>query len=69
MTKAKIKRLVKQIAALPAEDLRELLDRLQGLGSSPAETAGVPVKPKSGPPTMSASAELEVPDREAIDAV
>lgn len=56
---AKIERLVRQIKALKVDELVQLNNRLKELGLPPlppTEAVGVPVKPKSGPPSLSNAA-------------
>lgn len=63
---AKIERLVRQIKALKVDELQQLNSRLKELGLPPLppmEAVGVPVKPKSGPPTLSNAAAAELEER------
>jgi hypothetical protein len=55
----KIRKLVNQIKALPASDLKALLEELKDL-LPPLQDSGVPAMPKDNPPALSASAKQEV---------
>lgn len=64
--KAKIERLVRQLRQLKVDELVELNNRLKELGLPPlppVEPVGVPVKPKSGPPTLSNAAAAKPEER------
>jgi hypothetical protein len=60
---AKIERIVNQIRRLKVDELVLLNRRLKELGLPPlppVETAGVPVRPKGTPPSLSAAAVAEI---------
>lgn len=60
---AKIERIVNQIRRLRVDELVLLNKRLKELGLPPlppVEHAGVPVKPKGAPPSLSAAAAAEI---------
>lgn len=55
----KVSRIMSMIKRLKVSELTELTEKLKEMGLPPA-MAGVAVKPKKGPPSLSAGAEQEV---------